>query len=111
MRKNCNISLRLFFVIIGSQVDLGGINQEVIVLAIMLISVSISTKLIGCGISALFLKNKSRAKIVGVGMISLGEVGLIVAGVGGVWRRTILRHLHVNYTYGCVYYYLPSNLA
>jgi len=73
----------LFFAIIGSQVDLRGINLEVILLAIILISIAVSTKLIGCGIPAMMiLKNKSRAKIVGVGMISRGEVGLIVAGVG-----------------------------
>ena len=73
----------LFFAIIGSQVDLRGIHLEVIVLAIILISIAISTKLIGCGMPAMmFLKNKSGAKIVGVGMISRGEVGLIVAGVG-----------------------------
>jgi Kef-type K+ transport system membrane component KefB len=30
----------------------------------------------------IFLKNKSKAMKVGIGMISRGEVGLIVAGVG-----------------------------
>jgi Kef-type K+ transport system membrane component KefB len=30
----------------------------------------------------LFLKTKSKAMIVGIGMISRGEVGLIVAGIG-----------------------------
>jgi len=60
-----------------------GINLDVIVLAIILISIAIFTKLIGCGISAMMiLKNKSEAKIVGVGIISRGEVGLIVTGLG-----------------------------
>jgi Na+:H+ antiporter len=30
----------------------------------------------------MFLRNKSKAMIVGIGMISRGEVGLIVAGIG-----------------------------
>jgi Kef-type K+ transport system membrane component KefB len=41
------------------------------------------TKLIGCGLpSLLFLKDRSRSMRVGIGMVSRGEVGLIVAGVG-----------------------------
>jgi hypothetical protein len=36
-----------------------------------------------CGLPAfIFLKNKGRAMKVGIGMVSKGEVGLIVAGVG-----------------------------
>jgi Kef-type K+ transport system membrane component KefB len=39
--------------------------------------------LVGCGLPAfIFLKNKGKAMKVGIGMISRGEVGLIVAGVG-----------------------------
>jgi Kef-type K+ transport system membrane component KefB len=75
----------LFFAIIGAQVDLRGINLNVLYLAGILIAVAIITKLVGCGLPALiFLKgnNKSRAIKIGIGMISRGEVGLIVAGVG-----------------------------
>lgn len=47
------------------------------------IIVAIISKLVGCGLpSLLFLRNKSKAMIVGIGMISRGEVGLIVAGIG-----------------------------
>jgi Kef-type K+ transport system membrane component KefB len=73
----------LFFAIIGAQVDLRGININVIYLAGVIVAVAIATKLIGCGLPALiFLKNKGKAMKVGIGMISRGEVGLIVAGVG-----------------------------
>lgn len=73
----------LFFAIIGAQVDLRGINIEVLYLSGIIISIAIITKLIGCGLPALiFLKDRSRAIKVGIGMISRGEVGLIVAGVG-----------------------------
>lgn len=42
-----------------------------------------SLQLVGCALPAMiFLKNKGKAMKVGIGMISRGEVGLIVAGVG-----------------------------
>lgn len=73
----------LFFAIIGAQVNLTGVNLYVLFLAAVVVIVAISTKLIGCGLPAiLFLKSKSRAMKVGIGMISRGEVGLIVAGIG-----------------------------
>jgi Kef-type K+ transport system membrane component KefB len=73
----------LFFAIIGAQVDFRGLNVEILLIGAVIIGVAIVTKLIGCGIPAwLFLKDKRQAKRVGVGMISRGEVGLIVAGVG-----------------------------
>jgi Kef-type K+ transport system membrane component KefB len=73
----------LFFAIIGAQVNLTGINIEVLILSAMVIIVAIVSKLVGCGLpSLLFLKDKSKAMIVGIGMISRGEVGLIVAGIG-----------------------------
>ncbi|MER3408347.1 MAG: cation:proton antiporter [Nitrososphaera sp.] len=73
----------LFFAIIGARVDLRGVNLEVLALAGVIIAVAVATKLAGCGVPAiLFLKSKKRATKVGIGMISRGEVGLIVAGVG-----------------------------
>ncbi len=73
----------LFFAIIGTQVNLTGINLNVLFLSAIVIVVAIVTKLIGCGLPAMiFLKNKSKAMKVGIGMISRGEVGLIVAGIG-----------------------------
>jgi Kef-type K+ transport system membrane component KefB len=73
----------LFFGIIGLQVNLTGFNLHVLFLSSIIIVVAIVTKLAGCGLPAfLFLKNKSNAMKVGVGMISRGEVGLIVAGIG-----------------------------
>jgi Kef-type K+ transport system membrane component KefB len=74
----------LFFAIIGAQVDLRGINLDVLLIAGIMISVAIATKIVGCGLpSLIFLKNdKNKAMRVGIGMISRGEVGLIIAGVG-----------------------------
>ena len=57
--------------------------MDVLFLSAIVIIVAIVTKLMGCGLPAmLFLRNKSKVMKVGVGMISRGEVGLIVAGIG-----------------------------
>jgi Kef-type K+ transport system membrane component KefB len=48
----------------------------------VLVIVAIASKMIGCGLPAAhFLKSRRKGLKVGVGMISRGEVGLIVAGV------------------------------
>jgi Kef-type K+ transport system membrane component KefB len=73
----------LFFAIIGAQVNLTGMNFEVLLLSAVVIVVAIVSKLAGCGLPAMiFLRDKSKATRVGIGMISRGEVGLIVAGIG-----------------------------
>ena len=73
----------LFFAIIGAQVNLTGLNQNVLLLGVIIIGIALITKIVGCGLPAmLFLKNKERSMRVGIGMVSRGEVGLIVAGVG-----------------------------
>jgi Kef-type K+ transport system membrane component KefB len=73
----------LFFVIIGARVDLRGVNLEVLLLAGIVVAISVATKLAGCGLpSMIFLKDRRKAMKVGIGMISRGEVGLIVAAAG-----------------------------
>lgn len=73
----------LFFAIIGAQVDLRGVNLDVLFLAGIIIVIAVATKLIGCALPSLFfLKDRPRSMRVGIGMVSRGEVGLIVAGVG-----------------------------
>jgi Na+:H+ antiporter len=73
----------LFFAIIGAQVNLTGVNLDVLLLSAIVIAIAIFSKLAGCGLPAMmFLKEKSKAMKVGIGMISRGEVGLIVAGIG-----------------------------
>ena len=73
----------LFFTIIGAQVDLRGVNLEMLYLSGIVIIIAIVTRIVGCRLpSLIFLKDKTKALRVGIGMISRGEVGLIVAGVG-----------------------------
>jgi len=56
---------------------------DVLFLSAIIIIVAIVSKLGGSGLPALvFLRNRSKAMKVGIGMISRGEVGLIVAGIG-----------------------------
>jgi Kef-type K+ transport system membrane component KefB len=77
----------LFFAIIGAQVNFTGFNLEVLFLSAILITIAVFSKLAGCGLPAIiFLRNKSKAMKVGIGMISRGEVGLIVAGIGVTTR-------------------------
>jgi len=83
MEKLGLIFAPLFFVIIGAQVDLRAVNLEILILSGVIIVIAIVTKLGGCGLPAMyFLKSKTQGMRVGIGMISRGEVGLIVAGVG-----------------------------
>lgn len=73
----------LFFAIIGAQVDLRGVNLYVLYLSGIVIAIAVSTKILGCALpSIIFLKDRTKSLRVGIGMISRGEVGLIVAGVG-----------------------------
>jgi Kef-type K+ transport system membrane component KefB len=73
----------LFFAIIGAQVDLRAVDLNILILSGAVILVAVVTKLFGCGLPAMFfLKSKAQGMRVGIGMISRGEVGLIVAGVG-----------------------------
>jgi Kef-type K+ transport system membrane component KefB len=73
----------LFFAIIGAQVDFRGIDLEILMLSGLIIIIAVVTKLFGCGLPAMFfLKDRAKGMKVGIGMISRGEVGLIVAGVG-----------------------------
>lgn len=83
VRKLEIIFVPLFFAIIGAQVDLQTINPYVIYLALIMLIIALVSKIIGSGLPAIvFLKNKSKGLIVGTGMISRGEVGLIVAQIG-----------------------------
>lgn len=73
----------LFFAFIGAQVDFRGVNAEVLMLSGVVIVIAVATKFLGCGLPAmLFLKDRRKSMQVGIGMISRGEVGLIVAGIG-----------------------------
>ena len=75
----------VFFALAGAAFDVRSFfttDSFFYVFFIILVAVAIISKMIGCGLpAALFLKDRSKGVRVGFGMISRGEVGLIVAGV------------------------------
>lgn len=73
----------LFLVDIGLQADLQALGSGAFVFALVIILVAFVSKLVGSGFGALLggMGRKSSLRM-GIGMISRGEVGLIVAGVG-----------------------------
>lgn len=73
----------VFFASIGLKTDFTGITSSMIWFAIALLITAVVTKMIGCGLGAKLCRfsNKEALRI-GVGMISRGEVALIVAQKG-----------------------------
>lgn len=73
----------VFFAGIGLKVALPDMTKTIILFAVMLVIVAILTKVIGCGLGAKLCGYQNyQAKRIGVGMISRGEVALIVASKG-----------------------------
>ncbi|MBE5979494.1 MAG: cation:proton antiporter [Hungatella sp.] len=73
----------VFFASIGLKVELPSMTPAIILFAFLLTLTAILTKVIGCGIGAKICGYKNYQSIrIGVGMISRGEVALIVAGKG-----------------------------
>ncbi|WP_148266458.1 cation:proton antiporter [Methanocella arvoryzae] len=73
----------LFFVVTGTMVNLSGLTLDSLVFASILIVLAMLGKILGCGIPVYIMtRNAREAIIVGLGMMSRGEVGLIIAGIG-----------------------------
>ena len=73
----------VFFASIGINVQVAGLTGGMLVFAILLLIVSIISKLIGCGLGAKACHFTTRESIqVGAGMACRGEVALIVANRG-----------------------------
>lgn len=73
----------IFFAGIGLKVELPTMNGEIILFTVLLCVVAALTKVVGCGLGAKICKYTSKESLqIGVGMISRGEVALIVANKG-----------------------------
>lgn len=73
----------VFFASIGVKVELGKMTTETVIFTLILIVIAILTKIIGCGLGAKVCKYSNKESLqIGVGMISRGEVALIVASKG-----------------------------
>ena len=75
----------VFFASIGLNVKLtkDSFNSSIIIFTLLLLIVAIITKIIGCGIGAKLCRYTTKESIqIGIGMVSRGEVALIVANKG-----------------------------
>lgn len=73
----------VFFASIGLKVVLPNMNSTLIWFAVALTLVAVVTKIVGCGLGAKICRYSGKDSMrIGVGMISRGEVALIVASKG-----------------------------
>jgi len=73
----------VFFASIGIRTELSGMNLNLLIFSIVILIVAILTKVVGCGIGARLCGYKGMEALnIGIGMISRGEVALIVAQKG-----------------------------
>ena len=84
----------IFFASIGLKLILPKMNLTIIIFSIALVIVAVITKIVGCGIGCKLFKYSNRESLqVGIGMVSRGEVALIVANKGfaaGIITTSIL---------------------
>ncbi len=73
----------IFFASIGLAVELPSMTMNIILFSVLLLIVAILSKIVGCGLGAkLCGYSNDESMQIGVGMISRGEVALIVANKG-----------------------------
>ena len=73
----------IFFASIGIKTSLAGFDQSLLIFSLLLLALAVITKLLGCGLAARITGFPRReAAAIGAGMISRGEVALIVAQKG-----------------------------
>lgn len=77
------IFVPLFFIVMGGSLDPRSLLTGDFVLILVLSLVAIASKFIGCGLPAMyFLRDKEKGVRVGIGMMSRGEIGLVIASLG-----------------------------
>ncbi len=73
----------VFFASIGLKTTFDGMNTSLLLFALCFVAVALLTKIIGCGVTARLLGNNGKDSLkVGVGMMTRGEVALIVSQKG-----------------------------
>ena len=81
--SNYVIFAPVFFASIGLKTDISGLTPEIFLFCICFVLVALLTKIIGCGLAAKVCRfNWGDSLKVGVGMMTRGEVALIVAQKG-----------------------------
>lgn len=73
----------IFFASIGIKTVVDNLDIQIIIFSLALLTIAILTKVVGCGLGARLMGyTKKDALRIGVGMVSRGEVALIVADKG-----------------------------
>ncbi|WP_434310845.1 cation:proton antiporter [Hominifimenecus sp. rT4P-3] len=73
----------VFFASIGLKVNLPAMTPMLVLFAVVLVLVAVATKVVGCGLGAKLCGYRTCTCVqIGVGMVSRGEVALIVASQG-----------------------------
>ena len=80
---SCMLLSPVFFASIGLKVALPEMSASIVLFALLLVLVALVSKVVGCGLGARLCGYSTKDSLqVGVGMISRGEVALIVANKG-----------------------------
>ena len=73
----------VFFASIGLKVVLPEMSTSIMIFSVLLLVLAILTKIVGCGLGAKLCKYETIQSLrIGIGMVSRGEVALIVASKG-----------------------------
>ena len=81
--SNYVIFAPVFFASIGLKTDISGLTPEILLFSVCFVLVALATTIIGCGLAAKLCRFEwGDALKVGVGMMTRGEVALIVAKKG-----------------------------
>ncbi|WP_194189706.1 cation:proton antiporter [Clostridium chrysemydis] len=73
----------IFFASVGIKVELTSMSMTIVLFTLLLLIVAVASKVIGCFLGAKFFNYETKEALqVGVGMVSRGEVALIVANKG-----------------------------
>ena len=81
--SNYIIFAPIFFASIGLKTDISGLTPEILLFCVCFVIVALITKIVGCGLAAKICRfNWGDSLKVGVGMMTRGEVALIVAQKG-----------------------------
>jgi len=73
----------IFFGVMGAAVNISKFSLNTAIMMAILVVIAFVSKLVGCGLpAAIYLKDRAMGLRVGIGMISRGEVGIMIASIG-----------------------------
>ena len=73
----------IFFASIGIKTELGGMTKSLLIFSLIILIVAVLSKIVGCGLGAKLCGYSNQESLhIGIGMVSRGEVALIVAQKG-----------------------------